>query len=350
MSAPEQNFGNTGSTALASVQVLPPEVSMDRNDAERLCQELEFHYQKLVQYYSDNIRSRLIRLRDGKGYKSLGYESMNQLCQERFQESKSEIYRQLEAGDVEQSMDLPLGTLPTSQAIALKPAPPTARATILSGVKASGGVTAGKLEAAVNNYLDTTDLPPKSVIYELYGQYGTVTPTPSRNRPNAFTVKRSHPESFDERSFQGLKAAWDCWNDLTFQAKVSEALEKFGPYTETAVPVSCLNCLHRDLQHIGASDSEIYCNKKHTGIGVDRVIGMATTGCWKGEDGDLNPESNDSIAELDRTPGVSVMFRSGACTYEGKAMTVKVKYINNNGIISYKEVSLSEVLSGLVNQ
>lgn len=346
MFLPEEQTGNTVITALASgVEVLPPESTMERLDAERLCQEIEYHQQKLIDYYTVNIRSRLIKLRDGKGYKALGYESMHQLCEHRFKESKSEFYRQLEAAEVEQSMGLPVGTLKTSHAAPLRKLPESDRKAVFDAVQAEGKPTEAKLRAAAVQRLDA-DLPPRSALFELYSQYGTVTPTPTRKQPNAFQVVRSHPESSDELRFQGLRTAWEKWNEPEFQAKVQDAIARFGDYAETVIPNSCLTCLHHDVQHVGAADGEVYCNLKRTGIHTDRVVEMASTGCWKPEDEELTPEENQAQAELERTKGVPVLFRSGDATYEGIAMTVEVKYIRH-GVISYKRIPLDEVLAGL---
>lgn len=81
---------------------------MERAEAERLTNEIHDHI--------GSIRQKLIRMQDEGGYLALGYKSMHVYMLAEFRLGKSQMYRELEAGNIERLIapDSPIGEKPES--------------------------------------------------------------------------------------------------------------------------------------------------------------------------------------------------------------------------------------------
>lgn len=92
---------------------------MSREEAQQVCDRIDANM--------GAVREDLIQLQEREGWRALGYESFRECVTARFGHHQSYLYRQLTAARVEQSMDLPIGTLPEAQARELAKLPSEAR-------------------------------------------------------------------------------------------------------------------------------------------------------------------------------------------------------------------------------
>lgn len=123
--------GKSGKAGLpAPVQEAPVVVMMTATEAEEVCGRIDRSLSE--------ARALLMELHDREGWRALGFGSWRECVVARFAQHQSYLYRQLQAGQLEQELDLPIGTLPESHARELAKVPPEKRAEVLEAVSPNG--------------------------------------------------------------------------------------------------------------------------------------------------------------------------------------------------------------------
>jgi len=134
--------GKSGKAGLpAPGQVAAVVVMMTPQEAEEVCGRID---RNMVE-----ARNLLLELHDREGWKALGFASWRECVVARFAQHQSYLYRQLQAGQLEQELDLPIGTLPESHARALVKVPAEKRAEVLEAVSPNGEKPTAKAIAEV---------------------------------------------------------------------------------------------------------------------------------------------------------------------------------------------------------
>lgn len=129
--------GKSGKAGLpAPVQEAAVVVMMTAAEAEQVCGRIDRNLSE--------ARALLVELHDREGWKALGFESWRECVVARFAQHQSYLYRQLQAGQLEQDLDLPIGTLPESHARELAKVPAEKRAEVLEAVSPNGEKTTAK--------------------------------------------------------------------------------------------------------------------------------------------------------------------------------------------------------------
>jgi hypothetical protein len=114
----------------------------------------------------DHVRALVLDLHDREGWKALGYGSWGACVVAEFDQSKSSLYRQLEAGRIEREVapDVPIGTIPEAQLRPLARLPEGERKPAYDEAVATapnGKLTAAHVEAVVDgNSQDGNPDPP----------------------------------------------------------------------------------------------------------------------------------------------------------------------------------------------
>lgn len=123
--------GKSGKAGLpAPVQEAPVVVMMTTEEAEEVCGRIDRSLSE--------ARALLMELHDREGWRALGFGSWRECVVARFAQHQSYLYRQLQAGQLEQELDLPVGTLPESHARELAKVPAEKRAEVLEAVSPNG--------------------------------------------------------------------------------------------------------------------------------------------------------------------------------------------------------------------
>ena len=129
--------GKSGKAGLpAPVQEAAVVVMMTAAEAEQVCGRIDRSLSE--------ARALLLELHDREGWKALGFESWRECVVARFAQHQSYLYRQLQAGQLEQDLDLPIGTLPESHARELAKVPAEKRSEVLEAVSPNGEKTTAK--------------------------------------------------------------------------------------------------------------------------------------------------------------------------------------------------------------
>jgi len=129
--------GKSGKAGLpAPVQEAPVVVMLTATEAEEICGRIDRSLSE--------ARALLVELHDREGWRALGFESWRECVIAKFGQHQSYLYRQLQAGQLEQALDLPIGTLPESHARELAKVPPEKRAEVLAEVSPIGEKTTAK--------------------------------------------------------------------------------------------------------------------------------------------------------------------------------------------------------------
>ncbi len=129
--------GKSGKAGLpAPVQEAAVVVMMTAAEAEQVCGRIDRSLSE--------ARALLVELHDREGWKALGFESWRECVVARFAQHQSYLYRQLQAGQLEQDLDLPIGTLPESHLRELAKVPAEQRQMVLEAVSPNGEKTTAK--------------------------------------------------------------------------------------------------------------------------------------------------------------------------------------------------------------
>jgi hypothetical protein len=142
----------TGSSVNNSVIHLDDRPGFSQETAAKLDREIEQHLNTAANELI-MARNKLWLMREHEGWKMLGYSSFKAYYTGRFMQKKAQIYRQLNAAEIEAAVEVPVGTLPERALRPFRGLPEADRKTAF-GLAASvvGGadkITAGVAEETV---------------------------------------------------------------------------------------------------------------------------------------------------------------------------------------------------------
>jgi hypothetical protein len=233
-----------------------------------------------IKGHIESARKLLLDLYEREGWKALGYESWRECAVAEFGESKSQLYRELEAAKIERNIS-PIGEIGSIRESHLRPLgklePDQQRKAWEEAVETApnGKVTAAHVQEVVEKRSPPVqeEIPSLEELFSLYGQIAErVEHRPTHKYRNQFAVERTAHPAFSFYPL-GRREAWQAW-----ERKYRKYLERCPlppekqmvhpgyPLSEPkpvveAFPVqqSCKSCQHR---HLIGDGSEFTCGAK----------------------------------------------------------------------------------------
>jgi hypothetical protein len=334
-----------------------------------------------IKGHIESARKLLLDLYEREGWKALGYESWRECAVAEFGESKSQLYRELEAAKIERNIS-PIGEIGSIRESHLRPLgklePDQQRKAWEEAVETApnGKVTAAHVQEVVEKRSPPVqeEIPSLEELFSLYGQIAErVEHRPTHKYRNQFAVERTAHPAFSFYPL-GRREAWQAW-----ERKYRKYLERCPlppekqmvhpgyPLSEPkpvveAFPVqqSCKSCQHR---HLIGDGSEFTCGTK------GEKWTCAATRDWAQENGScdkfkpfgqvevvtVQPPADDKTEEVEAAiappaeaeePPLKVMFNSQFGAIAGTVTYLRVAY-ERDGRTLYADVSLSDVVEWL---
>uniref|UniRef100_UPI0036F3075A hypothetical protein n=1 Tax=Trichocoleus desertorum TaxID=1481672 RepID=UPI0036F3075A len=330
-----------------------------------------------IKGHLENTRKLLLDLHEREGWKALGYNSWRECVMAEFGESKSQLYRELEAAKIERNIS-PIGEIGQIRESHLRPLaklePEQQREAWEEAVETApnGKVTAAHVQEVAERRSPPVqeEIPSLEELFSLYGQIAErVEHRPTHKYRNQFAVERTAHPAFSFYPL-GRREAWQAW-----ERKYKKYLERCPlppekqmlhpgyPLSEPkpiveAFPVqqSCKSCQHR---HLVGDGSEFTCGTK------GENWSCAATRDWAQENGScdkfkpfgsqavtVQPPVDDKAEEVEvaiATPAkteelpLKILFNSQFGAIAGTVTYVRVAY-ERNGQTLYADVPLSDVL------
>ncbi|MEP0872454.1 hypothetical protein NDA01_21800 [Trichocoleus desertorum AS-A10] len=329
-----------------------------------------------IKGHLENTRKLLLDLHEREGWKALGYNSWRECVMAEFGESKSQLYRELEAAKIERNIS-PIGEIGSIKESHLRPLaklePEQQREVWEEAVETApnGKVTAAHVQEVAEKRLPPVqeEIPSLEELFKLYGQIAErVEHRPTHKYRNQFAVERTAHPAFSFYPL-GRREAWQAWQrkyrkflEMCPLPPEKQMLHPGYPLSEPKpivedfpVQQSCKSCQHR---HLTGDGSEFTCGTKG-----DKWL-CAATRDWADENGGCDkfkpfgpqvvtaqPPAGDKAEEAEaiatpaktEEPPLKVLFNSQFGAIAGTVTYVRVAY-DRNGRTLYADVPLSDVL------